>query len=50
MWCGTGVNFRTTPSILYINDLCFVSEFLEPIMFADNTNLVCSNKETISLF
>ena len=31
--------------ILYINDLCFVSQFLKPIMFADITILFCSNKE-----
>ena len=30
--------------ILYINDLCFVSQFSQPIMFADDTNLFCSNK------
>ena len=36
--------------ILYINDLCFVSQFLEPIMFADDTNLFCSNKKTIRFF
>ena len=28
--------------ILYINDLCFVSQFLKSIMFADDTNLFCS--------
>ena len=32
--------------ILYINDLCFVSQFLKPIMLADDTNLFCSNRET----
>ena len=36
--------------ILYINDLCFVSQFLEPIMFADDTNLFCSNKKTKPFF
>ena len=48
MWCTTGVNFRTTP--FYINDLCFVSQFLKPIMLADDTNLFCSNKEIKPLF
>ena len=28
--------------ILYINDLCFVPQFLKPIMFANDTNLFCS--------
>ena len=27
--------------ILCINNLCFVSQFLKPIMFADDTNLFC---------
>ena len=31
--------------ILCINNLCFVSQFLKPIMFADDTNLFCWNKE-----
>ena len=31
--------------ILYISDLCFASQFLKPIIFADDTNLFCSNKE-----
>ena len=31
--------------IFYINDLCLASQFLIPIMFADDTNLFCSNKE-----
>ena len=30
--------------ILYINDLSFISQFLKPIMFADDTNLLSSNK------
>ena len=36
--------------IRYINDLCFVSQFLKPIMFADDTNLFCSNKKIKPLF
>ena len=36
--------------LLYINDLCFISQFLKPIMFADDTNLFCSNKEIKPLF
>ena len=31
--------------ILYINDLCPLSQFLKPIMFPDDTNLFCSNKK-----
>ena len=38
------------PLLLYINYLCFVPQFLKPIMFADDTNLICSNKEIKSLF
>ena len=47
MRCTTGVNFRTT---LSINDLCFVSQFLKPIVFADKTNFFCLNKEIKRLF
>ena len=36
--------------IRYINDLCFLSQFLKPIMFADVTNLSCSNKKIKPLF
>ena len=36
--------------LLYINDLCFVSQFLKPIMFPDDTNLFCSNKTIKPLF
>ena len=36
--------------VLYINDLCFVSQFLKPIMFADDTNLFCSNKKIKLIF
>ena len=36
--------------IIYINDLCQISDFLNPIMFADDTNLFCSNKEIKTLF
>ena len=38
------------PLLLYINYLCLVSQFLKPIMFADDTNLFCSNKEIKPLF
>ena len=36
--------------ILYMNDSCLISQFLKPIMFANDTNLFCSNKEIKSLF
>ena len=36
--------------ILYINDLRFVLQFLKPIMFADDTDLLCLNKEIKPLF
>ena len=43
MWCTTGVNLRTTP--FYTLYECFVSQFLKPILFIDDSNLFCSNKE-----
>ena len=36
--------------ILYVNDLCIVSNILEPIMFADDTNLFFSHKNIKELF
>ena len=36
--------------LLYINDLQFASDLLDPIMFADDTNLFCSNKDMNTAF
>ena len=36
--------------LLYINDLCQVSNILEPIMFADDTNLFYSHENLKTLF
>ena len=36
--------------ILYVNDLCNVSNILKPIMFADDTNLFFSTKNIKHLF
>ena len=36
--------------IIYVNDLCNVSKILEPIMFADDTNLFFSHKNIKELF
>ena len=36
--------------ILYINDLYFISQFLKSIMFADDTNLLCTNNKIKPLF
>ena len=36
--------------IIYVSDLCQTSEFLKPILFAGNTNLLCKSKTVRSLF
>ena len=36
--------------IIYINDLQFVSDVLDPIMFADGTNFFYSQKDIDALF
>ena len=36
--------------IIYINDLCQVSDILKPIMFADDTNLFCLSNDIKTLF
>ena len=50
MWCNTESILGTLLFILYINDLCFALQFLKPIMFADDTKLLCSNKEIKPFF
>ena len=34
--------------LIYINDLQFVSDVLDPILFADDTNLFYSHKDFVS--
>ena len=36
--------------VIYINDLCQVSDILKPIRFADDTNLFCSINDIKTLF
>ena len=36
--------------IIYVNNLCQTSEFLKPILFADDTNLICKSKTVKTLF
>ena len=50
MRCSTSI-LRPPLFLLSINDLQFVSDLLDPIMFADDTNLFYSNKDikTVSL-
>ena len=52
MKCGIPQGSILGPLIflLYINDLQFASELLEPIVFADDTNLLYSNKDTNTVF
>ena len=51
MCCTTGVYSRASYfSFVYINDLSFVSDVLDPIMFADDTNLFYSHKDINTLF
>ena len=55
--CGVPQGFFFLGSILgpllflmYINDLQFASDLLDPIMFADDTNLFYSNKDINTAF
>ena len=36
--------------IIYINDLCQVSDILKPTMFTDDTNLFCLSNDIKTLF
>ena len=35
--------------IMYINDICNVSNILKFVLFADDTNIFCSGKDIIQL-
>ena len=51
MCCTTGIYSRASYFFfVYINDLLFVSDVLDPIMFADDTNLFYSHKDINTLF
>ena len=47
MWCATGA-FSRVSSLFYVNDLQFVSNVLDPILFAYDTNLFYSHKDFVS--
>ena len=36
--------------LIYVNDLCNASNILDPIMFADDTNLFLSHRNISTLF
>ena len=50
MWCTTVLKLGHLLFPIYINDLQFVSNVLDPIMFADDTSLCYSHKEINALF
>ena len=39
MWCTTGIYIVSLLFLIFINDLWFVSDVLDSIMFADKTDL-----------
>ena len=45
MWCPTRTNIRILIFLIYVNDLNRTSNILDPIVFADNTNLFYSHKD-----
>ena len=50
MWSFSGLNFRTLLFLIFVNDLYKVKKYLEPTMFADDTNLFYSHKIIKILF
>ena len=50
LWCSTRLNFRTAPISFYLSDLKNTSNILDPIMFADDTNLFFTHKDIRYLF
>ena len=51
MICGVPQGSILGPKlfILYINDLCNISTLLKFILFADDTNIFCSGKDSTQL-
>ena len=45
-----GIHFRTSPFSSLYQRFQFASDLLDPIMFADNTNLLNSNKDINTVF
>ena len=50
MSCTIGVFSKASTFFIYINVLQFISDVLDPIMFADDTNLFYSRKGINALF
>ena len=50
MWIPQGSIFGPFHFIIYVNDLCKMSEFLKLIISADQTNLFCKSKTVKTLF
>ena len=50
MRSSSGFNFRTFLFLIFVNDLYETTKYLDPIMFADDTNLFCSHKNIKTLF
>ena len=50
MWGTARLHFRTTTILLYVHDLKNASSVLDPIMFADDTNLFYTHSNIQKLF
>ena len=47
---SSGLNFRTLLFLIFANDIHKVTKYLDPIMFAHDTNLFYSRKNIKTLF
>ena len=50
MWCAPGIYLGPLLFLIYVNDLYKCSEKLNPVMFADDTNLFISGINVDDLF
>ena len=50
MRSSLGLNFRTLLFQIFVNDIHKVTKYLDPIMFADDTNLFYSHESITTLF
>ena len=45
MWCATGFNSGPLLFTLYINDICNISDFVDFILFADDTTIISAHRD-----
>ena len=50
MWCFPRIYTRALLFLIFVNDFKNSSKVLDPVLFADNINIFCSNNNIRTLF